>query len=149
MKFGWINLFGGVMIMLMMIPNIIYGIKNRAVEKQPYSRIMAIVEQVGRYACIIFMWLPLLVWEFGFKSVGEMVLYAAGNVLLLVAYYVFWIFYSKRKTRKRALVLAILPTCIFLMSGLLLRHWLLVISAVLFGTGHIFITQKGGAYEEI
>ncbi len=149
MKFGWINLFGGIMIMLMMIPNIIYGIKNRDGEKQPYSGIMVIVEQVGRYACIIFMWLPLLVWKFGFKSVGEMVLYVAGNVLLLVMYYVFWIFYSKRKTKKRALALAILPTCIFLMSGLLLRHWLLVISAVLFGAGHIFITQKGGAYEEI
>ena len=41
-----------------------------------------------------------------------------------------------------ALALAILPTCIFLLSGVLLRHWLLVCSAVLFGIGHIFVTQR-------
>ncbi len=29
MEFGWINVFGAVIVILMMVPNIIYVIKNR------------------------------------------------------------------------------------------------------------------------
>lgn len=32
--------------------------------------------------------------------------------------------------------------CIFLMSGLMLRHWLLTGFAVLFAVGHIYVTEK-------
>ena len=38
--------------------------------------------------------------------------------------------------------LAVLPSCIFLLSGILLRHWLLVGFAVLFAIGHIYVTLK-------
>lgn len=30
MEFGWINLFGAVIVIVMMIPNIIYAIRNKA-----------------------------------------------------------------------------------------------------------------------
>lgn len=40
---------------------------------------MNLIEQIGRYACIIFMWLPLLVWKFGFAIVSELLIYLAGN----------------------------------------------------------------------
>lgn len=63
------------------------------------------------------------------------------NGALLLAYLVVWTFCFKRKSLKKAIVLAILPACIFLLSGLLLRHWLLVAFAVLFGIGHISITE--------
>ena len=53
-----------------------------------------------------------------------------------------FLLYFKRKSRARALALAILPVCIFLLSGLLLRHWLLVSFAVLFAVGHIYVTWK-------
>ena len=29
MEFGWINLFGAVIVIVMMIPNIVYAIRNR------------------------------------------------------------------------------------------------------------------------
>ncbi len=103
---------------------------------------MNALEQIGRYACIILMWLPLLVWEFGFTSIPGAILYLAGNALLLAAYWLLFARYMKKKDAKLALMLAILPTCIFLLSGLTLRHWLLAAFAVLFGIGHIYVTYK-------
>ena len=142
MEFGWINVFGAVIVVLMLIPNIIYALKNKGAENKCENKLMNAIEQVGRYGCIVLMWLPLLVWKFGFPSVYEMMLYFFGNGCLLAAYGIVYAAYLKRKTRKRALALAVLPTCIFLLSGLLLRHWMLAAFAVLFGIGHIYVTEK-------
>ena len=144
MDFGWTNLFGAIIIILIMVPNIIYATKNNGQQTaEPHYKIMLIIEQIGRYACIVFMWFPLLVWKFGFDSVAEMLAYLVGNTVLLVIYYFFWFLYSKKKKKLTALTLAVLPTCIFLLSGILLHHWILVISAVLFEIGHIYITSEG------
>ena len=142
MEFGWINVFGACIVALMMIPNIIYALRNRDEKNACTNRLMNVIEQIGRYACIILMWLPLLVWKFGFSSTFGMMLYLGGNGVLLAAYWFFFAWYMKRKDAKLALLLAILPACIFLLSGLLLRHWLLVGFAVLFAVGHIYVTWK-------
>lgn len=42
----------------------------------------------------------------------------------------------------KGIALAVIPTVIFMLSGILLKHWLLVIGSVLFGIGHICITYK-------
>ena len=107
---------------------------------------MNLVEQAGRYACIVLMWFPLLVWKFGFASVFEMVLYLAGNGILLIVYWAVFAKYMNQRSRGFAMALAILPACIFLLSGILLRHWLLAGFAVLFAAGHIFVTYKNAAY---
>ena len=142
MKFGWINLFGAVIVVLMMIPNIVYAVRHKDEKNLCANRWMNAAEQIGRYGCIVLMWLPLLVWEFGFASVTEMVLYAAGNGTLLLAYWIVFARYMKEKSARRALILAVLPACIFLLSGLLLRHWLLVGFAALFAVGHICVTKQ-------
>ena len=142
MTFGWINVFGAAIVAIMLIPNIIYASRNREEKNLCANRLMNTLEQIGRYACIILMWLPLAVWKFGFASVAEMMLYMAGNAILLTLYCTIFALYMKEKTPRRALLLAILPSCIFLISGLLLRHWLLVGAAVLFAIGHIYVTEK-------
>ena len=140
MKFGWINVFGAVVVILMLIPNIVYAIKNRDEKNLCTNRLMNLIEQVGRYACIVLMWLPLLVWKFGFQSVFEMLLYLFGNGVLLLVYWIVFFRHMRKKSAAKALTLAVLPSCIFLMSGILLRHWLLTGFAVLFAIGHIYVT---------
>ena len=142
MKFGWINVIGAAIVILMLVPNIIYALKNRDEKNLCTNMFMNILEQVGRYACIILMWLPLLVWEFGFASVTGMIIYLAGNAALLAAYWIVFARYMKKKDTNLALTLAVLPTCIFLLSGLILCHWLLAGFAVLFGIAHIYVTLK-------
>ena len=146
MVFGWINVFGAIIVILMLIPNIVYAVKNKNEKNLCTNRFMNVIEQIGRYACIVFMWFPLIVWKFGFASVFEMVLYLVCNGILLAAYWISFAAYMKRKTVRLALVLAILPSCIFLISGILLRHWLLVSFAVLFAAGHIYVTYKNTVY---
>lgn len=141
MKFNWINLIGAATVVLMLIPNVVYAVKGKGTVRQSRNMLPAILEQTGRYGCMIFMWLPLLAWKFGFHSDAEMFLYIGGNVILLVLYYIYWGFYFKDR-KNAAMALAVIPTCIFLLSGILLRHWLLIISAVIFGAGHIYITAK-------
>ena len=142
MEFGWINVFGAAFVILMLIPNIIYAVRNKSEKNLCDNRLMNIIEQIGRYACIVLMWLPLSVRKFGFASVAEMMIYLAGNTVLLVIYWIVFAGYLREKTEKRAVILAVLPACIFFMSGLLLRHWLLVGAAVLFAAGHIYVTKK-------
>lgn len=147
MHFGWINLFGAVIVLLMLIPNIVFAVRNKDEKHLCTNRVMNVGEQIGRYACIILMWLPLFVWEFGFESVAQMLLYVAGNALLLAAYLIVFACYFKKRSKGRALALAILPACIFLLSGILLHHWLLAGFAVLFAIAHIYVTiqNAGGA----
>ena len=142
MQFGWINIFGAVFVILMLIPNIVYAKKYKGEKNLCTNQFMNLIEQIGRYACIVLMWLPLLVWKFGFGSVFEMMLYLTGNGILLAVYWGVFSVYMKRKSHDFAITLAILPACIFLLSGILLRHWLLVGSALLFAVGHIFVTHK-------
>ena len=63
--------------------------------------------------------------------------------------YITFAFYLKRKTGKRALALAVLPACIFLLSGLLLHHWLLAAFALLFGAAHIYVVKKNVSVSDI
>lgn len=140
MKFGWINLFGAGIVVLMLLPNIVYAIKNKDEKNLCANRAMNLPEQIGRYACIVLMWLPLLVWEFGFSSEPGMMLYFIGNGALLLAYWLVFIRHLKHKSRKSALILAVLPAGIFLLSGLTLRHWLLVGFAALFAVSHVYVT---------
>lgn len=147
MEFGWINLFGAGFVILLLIPNIVYALKNRGEKNLCDDRAMNLLEQIGRYGCIVLMWLPLLVWKFGFMSVPEMLLYFAGNGALLLAYWLVFARYMKKKTARRAMALAILPACVFLLSGLLLRHWLLAGFALLFAVGHIYVTAVNARRE--
>ena len=148
MQFGWINVFGAVIVVLMLIPNIVYAIRYRDEKNLCTNRLMNLIEQIGRYACIVLMWLPLLVWKFGFRSVFEMLLYLFGNGALLFAYWVVFFRHMRKRSAAKALTLAVLPSCIFLMSGILLRHWLLVGFAVLFATGHIYVTLKNAQAQQ-
>ena len=44
MEFGWINVFGAVIVVLMLIPNIVYAIKNKGEKNLCANRCMNIVE---------------------------------------------------------------------------------------------------------
>ena len=49
MEFGWINLFGAGFVILLLIPNIVYALKNRGEKNLCDDRAMNLLEQIGRY----------------------------------------------------------------------------------------------------
>lgn len=142
MEFGPINLAGGIIVALMLVPNVLYALRTPRTENKCTNKAMNLLEQAGRYGSMALMVFPLGVWKFGFSSVAAMLAYLFGNGALLLSYWACWIFHFRRPEKKLALILAVLPTGIFLLSGLTLRHWLLVLAAVMFGTGHVFVTLE-------
>ncbi len=139
---GWLNIFGLVFVILLLLPNLVYAFKFRGRENKCNNRGMNILEQIGRYASMFLMVFHIGIAEFGFSSVGAFLLYGFGNVLLMLAYWIVWILYFWRQSFRKTMALAVIPVCIFLLSGITLRHILLVISGVLFGVGHIYVTYQ-------
>ena len=142
MEFSWINGWGAMIVIIMLVPNIIFGIKNPYLENKCENVIMNTIEQVGRYTSMILMIVPVLVEKFDFKSVFEMIFYIVVTSALLLLYLLVWFFYLKSQSTNKSILLALLPTIIFVISGILLRHWLLMIAGILFGIGHIFVTLQ-------
>lgn len=142
MEFGWINLFGGIIVVLILIPNMVFALKKQGhgVIEKSIPKVLSVCEQIGRYSCMILMWFPLAVWKFGFESSEKLLIYLLLNAILVLAYYLGWLCYSKNPFLKNGMALAIIPAVVFFVSGLLLHHWLLVAAAILFGISHGWIT---------
>lgn len=148
MGFNWINLFGLIIIILMLIPNIVYAIKCHDQEEHYSNVMMNLLEQIGRYASMFLMVFHIGLSEFGFSSVKALVIYGAGNVVLLVIYWVTWVSYFRRPAFEKRMALAVVPVGIFLLSGITLRYILLIVSAVIFGMSHIYITYQNAKIEK-
>ncbi len=136
----WINIFGLIFVVLLLIPNIIYAFKFRNQKNKCNNRLMNALEQMGRYSSMFLMVFNIGIAEFGFSSAGAFLLYGCGNVLLMVAYWTVWMLYFYRQDFWKKMALAIIPVCIFVLSGVTLGHILLIISGVAFGIGHIYVT---------
>ena len=88
----------------------------------------------------MLMVVPFFVWKFGFSPLEFMFVYIIGNVILLILYYIFWGLYSKSMAGKYAIALAAIPTLIFIVSAISVKHWALLVTAVIFGVSHIYVT---------
>lgn len=142
---SWLNVFGLILVVLLLIPNIIYAIRVKDQENRCTNRVMNSLEQIGRYGCMFLMVFNIGIAEFGFRSVNALVAYLIGNALLMVSYWIIWLLYFKRPTYGKQITLAVIPTCLFLLSGVTMLHYLLIAFAVIFGIGHIYITSKNRA----
>lgn len=140
MEFGWINVFGIIIVATMLTPNIIYAIKKKNIENKYNNKLVNIIEQLGRYISLILTIFPIGIS--GFRNVSSMLIYLIVNSILLLLYIIIWIFYYKRQSLLRAMFLAIIPTMIFLICGITLNYWFLITSSIIFGFAHILITYK-------
>lgn len=141
MVLNLINIIEAVIVWIMLIPELLFAIHHPS-ENKCKNKIMNFIEQLGRYASMILMIMPLGVWEFGFASSEEMIIYFAANGVLLLAYVGVWVLFFKKQSFAKAMILAVLPVLIFALCGILLRHWLLVGSVMIFAVGHIYVTVK-------
>ena len=78
----------------------------------------------------------------GFMFVFSYAAYILGNLVLMVSYWVIWDKYFEKQEQWKQMALAIIPTVLFLLSGLTMLNFPLTVSAVIFGIGHIYVTNK-------
>ncbi len=135
-----LNPLGIAIILLMMVPNVIFALRHRDMENKCKNRLINLLEQIGRYGCLVLMIICIGLDKFRFGSAEDFLIYLFGSALLLLAYFIFWILYGKSPSRKKALALAIIPCCLFLLCGVTLRQWPLVVFAVFFCVCHVCVT---------
>ncbi len=145
----WLNLFGLAFVAAILIPNILYAAKcPDGFENRWTNKAVELIEQIGRYGCFAFMIFQVPGTWFGWWSEEAFAAYLIGNAVLTALYCGVWIVCFRRNTVFRALALSILPSAIFLLSGILSRSVLLLISALLFAPAHVLISYRNAKLEQ-
>lgn len=139
----WFNIFGLVFIIIIMIPNIIFAIKCKdGFENKWNNKAVEILEQIGRFGCFGFMIINIPGTWFGWWSDEAFAIYLIINTILVLTYCAIWVVCLRKNSVFRALSLSIIPSVIFLFSGIMCRSVLLIVSAVIFAPCHIMISYK-------
>ena len=139
----WFNIFGLIFMAVIMIPNIIFAIKCKdGFVNKWNNKAVEIMEQVGRFGCFGFMVINIPGTCFGWWTDKAFAIYLIVNIILLTSYCLIWIICFRKNTVFKALALSIIPSLVFLFSGIMGRSILLTISALIFAPMHILISYK-------
>lgn len=139
----WLNLYGLVFVAIIMVPNILYAIKCKdGFINKWNNKLVESIEQIGRFSCLGFMIINIPGTYLGFWTEECFVVYLILNGLLIALYCLIWIICFKTNSIFRALALSIIPSVVFLFSGVISRSILLVIGSLLFAPAHIAISYK-------
>ena len=139
----WLNVFGLIMVAVIMIPNILFAMKCKdGFVNKWNNKFVETVEQIGRFGCFGFMIINIPGSWFGWWSDEAFAVYLVVDALLVTLYCVIWAICFRKSSVFRALALSIIPSVLFLFSGIMSRSILLTIAAVLFAPSHILISYQ-------
>lgn len=138
------NPWGFLFLSIIMIPNIIFAIKNKeafenSIQKK-WFKILEIFEQIGRYGCFFCMMFNISGTYFGFSSNFSFRIYLIINGILIFSYCLIWITHFRKNNLFRGISLSVIPSIIFLFSGVISKSILLIIFAIIFTPCHIAIS---------
>ena len=139
----WLNVFGLVMVAVIMIPNILFAMKCKdGFVNKWNNKSVETVEQIGRFGCFGFMIINIPGTWFGWWSDEAFAVYLVVDAVLVTLHCVIWAVCFRKSSVFRALALSIIPSVLFLFSGIMSRSILLTIAAVLFAPSHILISYQ-------
>ena len=139
----WFNVFGLIFMAVILIPNILFAVKCKdGFENKWKNRTVETVEQIGRFGCFGFTIFNIPGTWFGWWSDEAFAVYLVVDAMLVGLYCLVWIVCFRKSSVFRALALSILPSILFLFSGVMTRSVLLTISALLFAPAHIAISWQ-------
>lgn len=142
----WFNLTGLIFVVVLLIPNIIYAVTNKGGFADNYhNKFIEAGEQIGRFGCFILMFIQLPFVTLGYIYDGAQTLYLILGIVLLALYCGGWIVFHKGNCMAKALTLSILPSVLFLESGILTLNIPLIVLSVVFAIYHITISCKNTA----
>ena len=143
----WFNPFGLAFITIIMIPNVVFAIRCKDGFANNYrNKTVELVEHIGRFGCFGFMIFNIPGTWFGWASNESFALYLILDALLITLYCVLWIVCWKKKGIYKALALSIIPSVVFLISGIMSRSILLSVAAMLFAPAHILTSYKNAKF---
>ena len=114
------NVFGLIFIAVIMIPNVVFAIKCKdGFDNKWNNKYVEVTEQVGRLGCFGFMIINIPGTWFGWWSDEAFALYLIVDTILVMLYCAIWIICFKKNSVFRALALSIIPSMLFLFSGIM------------------------------
>jgi hypothetical protein len=48
----WLNIYGLIVMIIIMMPNIIYALKEKNLESKYHNKIVELIEQIGRFGSV-------------------------------------------------------------------------------------------------
>lgn len=140
------NLTGLIFVVVLLIPNIIYAATNKdGFAGEFHNKLVETGEQIGRFGCFILMFIQPSFVTLGYIYDGAQALYLILGIVLLALYCGGWIVFRKGNSIAKALTLSILPSVLFLESGILTLNIPLIVLSVVFAICHITISCKNTA----
>lgn len=140
---GWFNFYGLIIIAIIMIPNIVFAIKNKDGFTNSYkNKPLEVFEQIGRYGCFILMIFNIPRTYFNYWFANAEIVYLAVNGILCFTYCFFWILFWEKNGKAKALLLSVIPSTMFLFSGVVIANIPLIVFAVIFSITHIRLSCK-------
>ena len=140
---GLFDYYGLIIMTVIMIPNIVYAVKHNDNGGGTYdNKAVIVAEHIGRYGCFVFMIFNIPYMYFNFWFNHSLAVYLSVNGTLCLLYLIFWIILWNKTGKLKALSLSIIPSCIFLFSGIALLNIPLIVFAIIFAVNHIFISYK-------
>lgn len=139
----WFNVFGLIFMSVIMIPNIVFAIKCKDGFNNSWkNKTVEVLEQVGRIGCFVFMVINIPGTCFGFRSDEAFAVYLIADSAAVIAYCLIWIICFRRNSMFRAVALSVLPSAVFIFSGIISNSVLLTAAALIFAPCHIVISCK-------
>ena len=139
--------YGLVIVLIILVPNVVFALCNKeGFENLWHNKAVEILEQIGRFGCMIFMF--IVIPEVSFPSDESFALYIIVNMALVLLYCLFWILFFKKNHIVRAVLLSVIPAVIFLFSGFVSGNIPLIIAALIFAPCHILISVKNVTEKE-
>ena len=140
---NWLNIFGLIMVAVIMIPNILFAMKCKdGFVNKWNNKFVETVEQIGRFGCFGFMIINIPGTCFGWWSDEAFAVYLVVDAVLVTLYCGIWAICFRKSSVFRALALSIIPSVLFLFSGIMSRSILLTIAALLFAPSHIMLSYQ-------
>lgn len=146
---SWFNFIGLIFVAVILIPNIIFAAKNKdGFQNLYHNKFVEVFEQIGRFGCFITMFFTPPFLNLGFKINGAKTAYIIAGAVLAVLYCLGWIVFRKESSVRKSLALSIIPSVLFLESGLLSLNFSLIILSLIFAPCHIIISYKNAKATE-
>lgn len=141
-ELGWITVFGGIIVLLLVIPQIIFLIKFRNRKRRRVPEAVPIIEKGLWGLCCVLTIMNASFFKYGFDSTTLFIIYLLGNLVLLLIYYITWISFFVKPSFGKRVTVAVVAVLVFCLSGVTLTDIYLIVAASLFGTCHIFLVSQ-------
>ena len=110
-----------------------------------HNKIVTVLEQIGRFGCIITMIINIPYTCFGFFIDYGNYVYPVFTGVMVAVYIIGWLKKGEKESVGYALLLSIVPSVLFLIDGILILNVPLIVFSLIFAPTHILISYKNSS----